>query len=79
MYYHNRIILKVRKKWILQAILSTPRTRCGESIFEYEYLQEFEAKIGSLKGSVRDLCQKDLCKNIKKTGSLPCPFKDIDQ
>ncbi len=29
-----------------------------------------------LKGSVRDLDQSDLCKNIEKTGSLPCSFKD---
>ncbi len=28
-----------------------------------------------LKGSVRDLGQSDLCKNIGKTGSLLCPFK----
>ncbi len=27
-----------------------------------------------LKGSVRDLGLSDLCKNIGKTGSLPCPF-----
>jgi hypothetical protein len=27
------------------------------------------------KGSIRDLYQTDLCKNIGKTGSLPCPFK----
>ncbi len=26
-----------------------------------------------LKGSVRNLGQSDLCKNIGKTGSLPCP------
>jgi hypothetical protein len=28
-----------------------------------------------LKGSVMDLGQSDLCKNIGKTGSLSCPFK----
>ncbi len=28
-----------------------------------------------LKGGVRDLGKSDLCKNIKKTGSLSCPFK----
>ncbi len=28
-----------------------------------------------LKGSVRDLGQSDLCKNIGKTGSLPCPLR----
>ncbi len=26
------------------------------------------------KCSVRDLCQTDLCKNLGKFGSLPCPF-----
>jgi hypothetical protein len=31
-----------------------------------------------LKGNVRDLGQSDLCKNIGKTGSLPCPFKFFD-
>jgi hypothetical protein len=31
--------------------------------------------LNSLKGSVRNLGQSDLCKNIGKTGSLPCPFK----
>ncbi len=28
-----------------------------------------------LRGSARDLGQGDLCKNINKTGSLPCHFK----
>ena len=27
--------------------------------------------------SVRDLCQTDLCKNLGKSASLPCPFKRI--
>ncbi len=27
------------------------------------------------KCSVRDLGQSDLCKNLRKFGSLPCPFK----
>jgi hypothetical protein len=26
------------------------------------------------KGCVRDLCRTDVCKNIRKPGSLPCPF-----
>ncbi len=30
-----------------------------------------------LEGSVGDLGQSDLCKNIEKTGSLPCPFKCV--
>jgi hypothetical protein len=30
-----------------------------------------------MKGSVRDLGQSDLCKNIEKTGSMPCPFKEF--
>jgi hypothetical protein len=30
----------------------------------------------SSNGTVRGPCRTDLCKNIKKTGSLPCPFKD---
>ncbi len=29
------------------------------------------------KCSVRDLCQTDLCKNLGKSASLPCPFKFI--
>jgi hypothetical protein len=31
----------------------------------------------SSKCSVRDLCQSDLCKNLGKFSSLPCPFKLI--
>ncbi len=49
----------------------------GKSIFDYEYLREFEAKIGhGSKDFVRNLCRTDLCKKIEKTGSLPCPFKN---
>ncbi len=29
------------------------------------------------KSSVRDLGQSDLCKNLGKFGSLPCPFKRL--
>jgi hypothetical protein len=28
-------------------LVDYPTHRCGESTFEYEYLQEFEAKIGT--------------------------------
>jgi hypothetical protein len=28
-------------------LVDSPTHRCGESIFEYEYLREFEAKIGT--------------------------------
>ncbi len=31
-----------------------------------------------LKFSVRDLCRTNLCKNIGKSASLPCPFKGWD-
>jgi hypothetical protein len=44
--------------------------RYGESLFEYEYLREFEAKIGT----ARNLGQSDLFKKLEKFGSLPCPF-----
>ncbi len=30
------------------------------------------------KCSVRDLCRTDLCKNPRKSTSLPCPFKSVD-
>ncbi len=33
-------------------------------------------KRNGLKGSVRDLGQSELCKNIGKNGSLPCPFNN---
>jgi hypothetical protein len=50
MYYHNRIIQRFEKR-ILQAILSTPwLTDAG--IFEYEYLREFAAKIGTARNVV---------------------------
>ncbi len=29
----------------LGILVDSPNHRCGESIFEYEYLREFEAKI----------------------------------
>ncbi len=29
------------------SLVDSPTRRCGESIFEYEYLREFEAKIGT--------------------------------
>ncbi len=33
-------------------------------------------KSNSSKCSVRDLCQNDLCKNPRKSATLPCPFKE---
>ena len=53
------------KKWILQAILSTPRlTNAGS---------QFSNRNG-LKGSLIVLVQSDLGKKIGKSSSLPCPF-----
>ncbi len=47
MYFEvGRDYLKVWNKGLPNAILTTPRTfDSGESIFEFEYLLEFEAKI----------------------------------
>ncbi len=59
-------------------LVDSPTHRYGESFFEYEYLPEFEAKIrNGSKYSARDLGQSDLCKNLGKFGSLPCPFKFV--
>ncbi len=52
--------------------IQKPTQRVGESFFDYEYLLEFEAKIGNgSKGSVRGT---NFCKNLRKSASLPCPF-----
>ncbi len=50
----------------------SPYQRYGESFFKLEYIHEFERN-GS-NSNVRNPCRTDLCKNVGKTGSLPCPF-----
>jgi hypothetical protein len=56
-------------------LVDSPTHRYGESFFEYEYLREFEAKIGTAWNVVVFRGQSNLCKNLGKCGSLPCPFK----
>ncbi len=65
MYYHNRITVfkRLKKMDTPGNLVDSPTHRCVESIFQYEYLRELEH---GLKGSVRDLGQSDLCKNIEK-------------
>ncbi len=46
----------------------------GESFFQYEYLIEFEAKIGTARKVVYSK-GTNFCKNPRKSASLPCPFK----
>jgi hypothetical protein len=51
--------------------LSTPRyCRCVESIYDYENLREFEAKIQRLNMNtcIRGLCRTDLNKKNRKIG-----------
>jgi hypothetical protein len=68
--------LKFWKQWILQAILLTPRLTDAVSRFRIWISPRIRSQNrNGLKGNVRDLGKSDLCKNIGKTGSLPCPFK----
>ncbi len=61
------------------SIADSPTHRYGESIFYYEYLHEFEAKMEIALKLVwgRDLSRSELCENIGKFGSLPCLFNYI--
>jgi hypothetical protein len=62
-------LFKELKKWILQAILLTPQLTIGGSRFSNTNISKnSKPKSDGLKGSVRDLGQSDLCKNIEKTG-----------
>ncbi len=56
-------------------LVDSPTHQCGESIFELWISPRIRSQNrNGLKGSVRDLGQSDLCKNIEKTGSSPCPY-----
>ncbi len=69
------ILFKDLKKGLRKAILSTPRYhRCGESIFDYEYLCEFEVKIG-MAGKVVQGTYDEPIYEEKKSDSLARPFK----
>ncbi len=57
----------------LKAILSAPRL--GESGSHFSITNISENSLERL--SVRDLCRTGLCKNPRKSASLPCPFKRI--
>ncbi len=51
--------------------------RCGSRFSNTNISENSKPKSERLEGSVRDLGQSDLCKNIGKTGSFPCPFKSL--
>ncbi len=53
MNYHYQFILRF-EKGLLKAILSTPRShRCADSIFYYEYIRDFEVKVGTARKLVQ--------------------------
>jgi hypothetical protein len=49
MYYHYWFIFKLEKKATLENLVDSPTVRVGESFFDYEYLREFEVKIGTVR------------------------------
>ncbi len=56
--------------------LSIPRLAESASCFSITNISEnSKPKSDGLKCSVRDQCRTDLCKNLGKSASLPCPFK----
>ncbi len=61
--------------------METPNLLPDSPMRGVDFLIQISPRIRSqnrngLKASVRDLGQSDLCKNIGKTCSLPCPFQD---
>ncbi len=52
-------------------------TDAGSRFSNTNISENSKPKSERLKDSVRDLGQSHLCKNIEKTGSLPCPFKKV--
>ncbi len=50
MYYHNRIIERFVDT--PSNLVDSPTHGYGESFFEYEYLHEFEAEIGTARSVV---------------------------
>jgi hypothetical protein len=49
--------------------------RCGKSIFDYKYLDEFKAKIAKVTLVLGVTAVPIYSKNIEKSVSLPCLFK----
>ncbi len=47
MYYHHWFIKGLKKIVSISNLVDSPTRRVGESFFDYEYLREFEAKIGT--------------------------------
>ncbi len=57
--------------------MSTPGlTDMGSRFSNTNISANSKPKSNGSKCSVRDLGQSDLCKNLGKFGSLPCPFKE---
>ncbi len=52
MYYHHRFFKGLKKIVSIGILTDSPTRRVGESFFDYEYLREFEAKIGSAQNVV---------------------------
>jgi hypothetical protein len=57
-------------------VADSPYRWVGVSFFKHEYLQEFEANIRMAQNVVLGT---DLCKNLGKSSSFPCPFNFIVQ
>jgi hypothetical protein len=77
MNYTYSLLKGLKRRFTQGNLVDYPSHRCGESLFDYEYLCEFEAKIGTDRKVV--ICKgpkpNRVMQQIEKSSSSPCPFK----
>ncbi len=77
MYYHKRIILRFEKNGYSRQSCRLPNSTIRVVVFWIWISPRIQSQNrNGLKSSLKDLGQSDLCKNLGKFGSLPCPFKE---
>ncbi len=76
MYYHHWFILRFEKNCICRQSCRLPNSHSRGVVFWLRISPRIWSQIrNGWTRSVRDLCWTGLCKNPRKSASLPCPFK----
>ncbi len=76
MYYNHRFIQRFEKNCICRHSCRLPDSASWGVVFRLRISPRIRSQNwNGSKRSVMDLCRTVLCKNPRKSASLPCPFK----
>jgi hypothetical protein len=69
----------LKKRLILGNLVDSPTQRVGESFFDYEYLHEFEAKVGTAQMVVKGIYAEPIYAKTRKIPFIACLFKGWEE